>query len=119
MKTKLLTLFVALVGFCSAAELVLSTATKTGGITTKVTVGRIQADPAADGSITLQIIPREVITAADGTVVSDKFLSDWVELKLPDAIVTSLNTAVDNRYKAALVERAAAKAAAEAPPPAN
>lgn len=98
----------------NAAELVLDTAVKSGGITTKITVGRIQADPAADGSITLQIIPREVVTAEDGTVISDKFLSDWVPLPLPPAILDRLNTAISTRYAAAKAEKAAAIAAATA-----
>ena len=77
-----------------AAELVLATSTKSGGVTTTVTVGRVQGEPAADGSITLTVIPREVVKLADGTVVSDKFLAEWLTVTLTQEQLASINAAI-------------------------
>jgi len=95
-------------------KLVLSTATKSGGVIITVTVGRVQGEPADDGTITLQIIPREVVTAADGTVLSDKFLGDWMTVQLDAATVAAINESIV-REKAAT--DAALDAAAEAANP--
>lgn len=90
-----------------AAELVLETSTKTGGVTTIVTVGRVQGEPSIDGSITLTVIPREVVKLGDGTVVSDRFLSEWLTVKLTAEQLEPINAAIT-----------AAKAAADEAKPA-
>jgi hypothetical protein len=89
---KLLAILI-LAASCNAAELVLSTDTKSGGVTTVVTIGRIQADPAADGSVTLSVIPREIITIG-ATVISDKFTSEWITVRLSDALFAQINAEV-------------------------
>lgn len=96
----------------SASELVLSTDTKPGGVITTVTVGRIQADPAADGAITLAVIPRSVVKLQDGTIISDGFAGEWLTVKLSDALVAQLNAEI----LAAKQSADAAKAAAPAEP---
>lgn len=113
-KLRYILLAAALVVAASAAELVLSTTSTSGGaITTKVIVGRIQADPAADGSITLQIIPRKIVSLADGTVLSDKFEPEWIAVKLSDATLAALNAEIATAKAAA----DAAKAAGTSPLP--
>lgn len=107
-------LAVALTAF-AADQLVLSTSTKAGGVTTTVTVGRIQGDPAADGSITIAAIPRQVITLADGTVISDGFAGEWIQVKLSPATVTAINADIAATKTASDKAKAeAAKAAADA-----
>ena len=107
-KLHLLLCALALTASALAAELVLATSTKSGGVTTVVTVGRVQGEPSANGSITLTVIPREVVKLADGTVVSDRFLAEWISVALTPEQLASLNAAI-----------AAAKAAADAAKPAN
>lgn len=114
---KKLILAVLLTVSAYAAELVLSTSSSTGGVTKTVTVGRVQADPAADGSVTLSVIPREVITLADGTVVSDRFVGEWLSVKLSDKLVSDLNAEITAAKVAADKAKAdAAAAAAKATP---
>lgn len=110
-KLHLLLCALALSASALAAELVLSTSTKSGGVTTTITVGRVQGEPAADGTLTLTVIPREVVTLADGTVVSDKFAAEWLSVPVPPAVLAALNTAIAEAKAAA----DAAKAATPAP----
>ena len=93
-KLHLLLCAFALITSAIAAELVLATSTKSGGVTTTVTVGRVQGEPAADGSITLTVIPREVVTLADGTIVSDKFSAEWLTVTLTAEQLAPINAAI-------------------------
>jgi hypothetical protein len=95
-----------------AAELVLSADTKSGGVTTTVTVGRIQADPAADGSLVLQVIPRQVVSLQDGTIISDKFAAEWITVNLSASTVAAINAEIAAAKVAA--DAAKAQAAADA-----
>ena len=52
---------------------VLSTSTK-NGVTTTLVVGRIQADPAKDGTLTITVFPAVVTTYADGSAVTPEYL---------------------------------------------
>ena len=54
----------------SDARTVLSTVTA-NGITTTLYVGRIQADPAKDGTITLTVYPDAVLTTSTGALIAD------------------------------------------------
>lgn len=98
----------AIVAVSVAAELVLSSATKSGGVTTTVTVGRVQGEPAADGTIVLTVIPREIVKLGDGTVVSDKFLNEWLSVKLTAEQLDSINAAITKASEDAAKAKVAA-----------
>lgn len=115
---KLIAYILAVAAIAAAAfaadPLVLSTSSSnSGAVTTTVTVGRIQADPASDGSITLTVIPNKLVALADGTVISNGFTQDWLTVKLSPTTVA----AIASEIAAAKAAKDAADLAAKAPAP--
>lgn len=55
---------------------VLSTVTA-NGVTTTLYIGRVQTDPAKDGTATLTVYPDKVITDSAGTVLSSGFTTPF------------------------------------------
>jgi len=100
--------------FAADARTVLSTSTKNGNTTTQY-VGRVQGDPAADGSLTLTIFPLVVKTDSEGTVLSSELsTSAAFTLTLTPTQFAGISTAV----KAAFTADQAAKFAQTQPAPA-
>jgi hypothetical protein len=104
---KLLALLVFAVALCAAAfaqadqRTVLATATK-NGVTTTTYVGRIQADPAKDGSITITVFPAVVLTDSAGNVLSETLdTSHSFPLVIPAQVKTALAQLVQAAYAAA------------------
>jgi hypothetical protein len=113
----LLSLAVALVStaaHAADARTVLSTTTKAGNTITSY-VGRVQGDPAADGSLTLTIFPLVVKTDSEGTVISSELSTNAsFTLTLTPQQFAGISAAV----KAAFTADQAAKFAQQNPPPA-
>ena len=85
---------------------VLETKTE-NGITTTYTVGRVQGDYAADGTLTLTIFPTKTVTVGDVVVVSQLDTSKGFSYKLTAGQQAALSPAI-----------VAAWVAANPPPPA-
>jgi hypothetical protein len=96
------------------ARTVLSMTTKAGNTVTSY-VGRVQGEPAADGSLTLTIYPLVVKTDSEGTVISSELsTSASFTLTLTPTQFAGISTAV----KAAFTADQAAKFAQANPAPA-
>lgn len=96
------------------ARTVLSTATKAGNTVTHY-VGRVQGDPADDGSLTLTVFPLVIKTDSEGTEISRELSTAAAfTLTLSPAQFAGLSVAV----KAAFTADQAAKFAPPAPAPA-
>lgn len=109
MKSLLAFLLLASAVFAADPLVLSSSSSNSGAITTTVTVGRIQADPPADGSITLTVIPSKTVALADGTVISQGFTQDWLTVKLSPETVAAIAREI-------AAAKAAADAAKSAPP---
>ena len=100
----------SVVGLLSAAELVLATQTKSGGVTVTTTAHRVQS--ATDGSLAaLDVFLRETTTLNDGTVLADKFPAGE---KLTVPLSAATIAAIEADIAAAKAASDAAKAAAAA-----
>lgn len=117
---KLLALLILAVALCAAAfaadaRTVLSTTTKAGNTVTSY-VGRVQGEPAADGSLTLTIFPLVVKTDSEGTVISSELSTTAAfTLTLTPQQFAGISAAV----KAAFTADQAAKFAQANPPAPN
>lgn len=81
---------------------VLATSTK-NGVTTTTYVGRIQADPAKDGSITITVFPAVVLTDSAGNVLSESLdTTHSFPLVIPAQVKTALAQLVQAAYTASL-----------------
>jgi len=117
---KLAFIFILAVALCAAAfaaedaRTVLSTTTKAGNTVTSY-VGRVQGEPAADGSLTLTIFPLVVKTDSEGTVLSSELsTSASFTITLTPTQFAGLSAAV----KAAFTADQAAKFQQSQPAPA-
>lgn len=80
---------------------VLATST-TNGVTKTLYVGRIQADPAKDGSITITVFPAIVFTDSAGNVLFESLDTDHsFPLVIPAQVKTELAQLVQTAYAAA------------------
>lgn len=70
-----------------------TTTSASTSLTTQVQIARIQGDPAADGSLTLQVYTRKIVTASDGTVVSNTFNATSVAVPVTGQLLTDLTSA--------------------------
>jgi hypothetical protein len=118
MKKYILTLLVLVsVAFAATAptRTVLSTTTKAGNTVTAY-VGRVQGEPADDGSLTLTVFPLVVKTDAEGTEISRELsVNAAFTITLTPEQFAGLSVAV----KAAFTADQAAKFAPPAPAPAT
>lgn len=79
----------------------LTTSTDDNGIKTDVRVGRVQADPAKDGTITLTVFP-VVIKSVNGTIVSEQLdTANGFPVALTAQQYAGLSTLVKAAYDAA------------------
>lgn len=115
---KLIALLSLAVALCASAlqaadaRTVLSTTTKAGNTITSY-VGRVQGEPAADGSLTLTVYPLVVKTDSEGTVISSELSTQAsFTITLSPAQFSGLSLAV----KAAFTADQAAKFAQANPP---
>ena len=63
-------------------------------LTTKLTVARIQGDPAPDGSLTLTVFLKYTVTAADGTVVAMSWLTESLNVPVNADLAAALSSAI-------------------------
>jgi hypothetical protein len=81
---------------------VLSSSTK-NGVTTTVYIGRVQGEPAEDGSLSLAVFPLVVKTDSEGLVLSSVLDTNATvfALKLTSAQLVNLSTLIKGAWDAA------------------
>ena len=87
---------------------VLATSTK-NGVTTTLYVGRIQADPAKDGTLALTVFPEVILSDSTGAVISD-------QMDTSKSFVVPMTAAQYSGLAALVVGTYHASVSAKAPP---
>ena len=92
----------AVSAFAQTDQRTVLVASTTNGVTKTLYVGRIQADPAKDGSITITVFPAIVITDSAGNVLSESLdTAHSFPLVIPAQVKTALAQLVQTAYAAA------------------